>query len=288
MIHNDEKDSAMAAPIQLNSMTAPIQVETSVETIDPATAARMLDANVNNRPLRKRVVDSYAEDMRAGRWIFNGEAIKIADDGTLLDGQHRLAAVVQSGVTVRIAVVRGLPRSAQESMDAGARRTAGDALSLRGEKHSHTVAAVARLILTQGDSVNRQVSNAEQVELINSDPALRWVVGSVVTGELAQLKYVAPTALIGYAYWRLHHVDSYACAEFFQRLATLSNLHAKSPILALHKKLIGHNTGSGYKGRREGLSMIFSAWNAWRKGEDRDFIRVHTNSKGHIVIPEPR
>ena len=58
----------------------------------PALARRYLKGNTSNRKPRNHHVERYANDMRAGLWAFAAEPIKIADDGTLLDGQHRLMA----------------------------------------------------------------------------------------------------------------------------------------------------------------------------------------------------
>src|SRR4051794_31155207 len=106
---------------------------TSIEDVTPAVAADMLAANTKNRTLRRTLVDVYAADMAKGNWQFTGEAVKISTDGVLLDGQHRLEAIVQAGVTVPMLVVRGLPRATQDVMDSGAKRSAADALRLRDE-----------------------------------------------------------------------------------------------------------------------------------------------------------
>ena len=68
-------------------------------TITPEYAKELLDYNKKNRSLSKATVDRYAEDMRKDNWQQNGEAIKIDWDGNLIDGQHRLAACVKSGVS---------------------------------------------------------------------------------------------------------------------------------------------------------------------------------------------
>lgn len=63
-------------------------------------AETWLSRNSNNRNLRGQVIASYARDMKSGAWVLNGETVKIASNGQLLDGQHRLNAVVESGQTV--------------------------------------------------------------------------------------------------------------------------------------------------------------------------------------------
>ena len=118
----------------------------SVEILDvsPATAESWLARNPNNRNLRKPLVESYARDMLAGRWALNGESIKFDTAGHLCDGQHRLNAIVQSGQTVPMVIIRGLAPEVMQSVDAGAKRSYSDALKLMGEDNTSTLAAVCR------------------------------------------------------------------------------------------------------------------------------------------------
>lgn len=64
------------------------------EIITPETAKSWLLKNVHNRPLRDGLVTTYATDMANEQWQSNGESIKFSSEGELLDGQHRLAAVI--------------------------------------------------------------------------------------------------------------------------------------------------------------------------------------------------
>ncbi|KAF7277615.1 hypothetical protein GWI33_002970, partial [Rhynchophorus ferrugineus] len=84
------------------------QIAAQVETITPDLARQYLAFNTHNRNVRSYRVKGYAADMRDGRWTLNGEAIKFSADGTLLDGQHRLQAVIEADVAVQMLVVRGV------------------------------------------------------------------------------------------------------------------------------------------------------------------------------------
>ena len=66
--------------------------------ISPPEAESILSRMAGNRKRRKTYVDTLAADMRAGRWVDTHEPIAMSVDGNLIDGQHRLAAVVLSGV----------------------------------------------------------------------------------------------------------------------------------------------------------------------------------------------
>lgn len=259
----------------------------SIETITPEAAAIMLKADDPNRRRRPRVIDAYARDMTAGQWHFTGEAIKFDEAGALLDGQHRLAAIVKSGTTQQMLVIRGVARTAQSRMDTGSKRTTSDALALLGEKNTVTLAAVARMILGGVKRGSVQPSNSEVFQVLEDDPTIRWAVNTC-GGHLQSLKALVSITPLAYAYWRLHAVDSFACAEFFEKLKELSDLPGGSPILALHKRLLAHErVDMGYAYRVEAVALIFTAWNAWRKGEPRTIIKLAVGADGEVRIPNP-
>ena len=129
----------------------------SLETITPDVAERWLGKNLHNRNLSEVSVRRMAGAMTRGEWRLNGETIKFDDDGHLIDGQHRLKAVVESGVTITSFVLRGLEASSQETVDIGRKRTLADMLRLRGVASAHHVASsVNFLYLYDHDKVKRQ------------------------------------------------------------------------------------------------------------------------------------
>lgn len=115
-------------------------VTVSIEQVDPRRAADYMKRNTKNRPLNKRHGLQLSDAMSAGHWWMNGETIIFASDGTLLNGQHRLWAIISSGVAVDVLVVRGIDEEAFKTLDGGKKRTVGDTLSLQGEKDANKLA----------------------------------------------------------------------------------------------------------------------------------------------------
>ena len=79
----------------------------SIEKITPAIAKSMLTKNTCNfrRPDQARVT-RYSDEQSRGKWKLTGDAIVFANTGELLNGQHRLLAVIKSGVTCEFVVLR--------------------------------------------------------------------------------------------------------------------------------------------------------------------------------------
>lgn len=98
-------------------------IDTKVETITPELARKYLRANTDNyRKLSKVTVNRYAKDIREGNWQLNGEGIAFDDNGKLLNGQHRLAAIILAEKPVDMLVIRGVNENVN-IFDSGVNRT---------------------------------------------------------------------------------------------------------------------------------------------------------------------
>lgn len=126
------------------SLVPHLNIQTRIEVVTPEMASQYLGTMAGNRSLRKRAVNRYAREMIAGKWQVNGEAIKFGRSGRLIDGQHRLQAVIEAGMPVPMCVTRGLDDSAITTLDTGVGRNYTDTLVIRGKTHSQHVAPIAR------------------------------------------------------------------------------------------------------------------------------------------------
>lgn len=79
-----------------------MQIE--VIEIGPLLATSLLLKNTINRAISKVAVDQYARDMEAGNWKLTHQGILIGKDGVIIDGQHRLLAIVKSNTTQKMLV----------------------------------------------------------------------------------------------------------------------------------------------------------------------------------------
>lgn len=85
-----------------------VGLQITVETITPEDAKKYLERNAKHRPIKEKKVAEYMAEMREGKWRLNGKTVCFDITGRLLNGQHRLSAVLRSGVPLTTVVVRGL------------------------------------------------------------------------------------------------------------------------------------------------------------------------------------
>lgn len=112
----------------------------------PYLAGKLLELNTHNRRISNAVVDKYVEEIKNGEWVATAQGVGIDDRGVLSDGQHRLSAIVKSGVTVPLLVVWNLPPMGQEKVDRQRKRTIFDALVLSGRTESRQAVQVSTLL----------------------------------------------------------------------------------------------------------------------------------------------
>ena len=98
-------------------------MHSTVERITPEKAKAYLD---NANPLNRSVqglTKKYAKTMLAGFWYLHHQGIAFDESGMLIDGHHRLRAIVESGVTIEIMVTRGCPKGSLPGIDRGTIKT---------------------------------------------------------------------------------------------------------------------------------------------------------------------
>lgn len=122
-------------------------METTIELITPEKAAEYLSVNSGNRPLRKSHIATLAAEMKRGNWQCTHQGIAFNDQGILIDGQHRLHAVLLSGASIEIQVTRGVkaPDHLALKIDLSARRSAGDLLKM-SSKVASVIYVLARMM----------------------------------------------------------------------------------------------------------------------------------------------
>lgn len=266
----------------------------SWEDITPERAAVMLSTNRANRSLKKDRVIQYADDMSAGRWRATGESVKLDHEGDLIDGQNRLAAIIRSGVTIRMLVVRGVDRSAQVAMDSGVMRTTNDALSFAGYGNTSVLAATATThYLWRRGALPHCMSVGTTRERPSREAHLAYIQDHPELQEAAQFartirRFKLPSGAVGAAYIELRRVaDDDEASDFFHRADTMMIRGADDPIGTLVRRI------ADMRARREsirpalGLYLIVRTWNAIRTGEGLSKLQV-IKSGEFLPIPEPR
>lgn len=245
-------------------------MKNSFELITPEIAKELLSHNGANRPLSEVIVTEYARQMAAGLWKEEtAESIKISADGRLINGQHRLHAVIKAKVSLYFLVSRELDYDIYKVIDQGKKRSPTDTFYEAGIKE-HTIVAggIRRYTVLKRNMKSitfvRALSNQEALSIYLVNPrfwdgaaenAKHWYKKSRV---LTKSDYCGLFALF-------HDIDQQDAFLFLDSLSSGLNDHPNDPIFMLREKLIG-NLISGYKlTDSHRLALIYKAWNYFRK-----------------------
>lgn len=117
--------------------------------VTPEIAAEWLKLNGNNRRVDGRRVAFLAQQILDGNWALTHQGIAFWDDGTLADGQHRLMAIVKSGVAVKMLVTRGIAKPAIHAIDIVRPRSTQNVLHFLGMPVSCQTVSCARIMFVQ-------------------------------------------------------------------------------------------------------------------------------------------
>lgn len=235
--------------------------------VTPAIAEDWLGRNSHNRSLRNRRVAELAGAMRRGEWMV-GQPIMWDNNGVLLDGQHRLWAVVESGCTVPMLVVEGLSPDTQLTIDLTARRNLNDTLRLMKHSDATQLGAVIGFKWRWDNHYRRQPtmkpSVIEGLQVLTDHPDL---VDALKMAKPVFKRLRTSAAVSGGLAYEFSNVDPDAATEFFDTLATGIGLKANSPLTALRKHFEQHLSSRG-EGQVMQTALMIKAWNAWMAGEE--------------------
>ena len=123
---------------------------TTIETITPETARLYLEFNSNQqRSIRYGWVRSLSKMIKDGDFILTHQSIAFDKTGALIDGQHRLLAIVDAEKPARIMVTRGVDPEAWHATDQGVVRTAKEVTGLE-RRSAESARFIAKMVFNEG------------------------------------------------------------------------------------------------------------------------------------------
>jgi drug/metabolite transporter superfamily protein YnfA len=243
----------------------------TLESITPALAAEWLKGNNVNRRLVANHVERLASEMLAGEWRVTGDTIKLNGD-RLLDGQHRLQAIVRSGVTVQCFVARNVELEAFPVLDTGRIRAGGDVLSAHGYRNVYITASVCRLVWMferKIGGLNATVTNSAILNLVRRHPELIGFISDV-----SAFGFAKTSGIVSSLYW-LWATDNAKGEEFLAQFLRGAELKITNPIYPLRERVINdHMLRATKSGRRALIAMVFRVWEAWLSGKSQTSLKA--------------
>lgn len=258
-----------------------------LHTFQPEEAEQILiKRNADNyRKLKNPTQKFYADEMREGSWMFNGDTIRFDTEGNLLDGQHRLAAIRESGIPQDYIVVEGLDPKCSKTIDIGFKRSVEDYLNHFEKMYKLGAAAVVKQAIslsrgniTVGNSqVSQRISNTLIIDTYEADDK-HFLEANNFGKEISNnSKKVLKPSIVGAIYYHLVYTLRYDIGKvrlFFAKLSAYSTTENSIFTTTYEKlrELDGRSRGSV-------IPIIIRCWNSFAKGNTKRLISESECSK---------
>jgi hypothetical protein len=192
-------------------------------------AASWLASAHPNRALSRMRVRRIAAAIRGGLWQVNGATIVVCQENKLLDGRHRLSAIVEAGESVQSFITIGVDALSFPTMDQGRKRSASDILSMSGHKQSQILASALRWLWRYKHQQMLLASiPVEDYQLPGYLTEHQTIIKSLDWGSM--LRSMIPAGSGSMLHLCMSEKDPALAKEFFQALATGVSLESTDPV----------------------------------------------------------
>ena len=284
---------------------APKGIVSYVARISPSDAVMLLERNERNRRQSKDTLNMYIKDMNEGLWKDSASQVQVSNTGKLLNGQHRLRAIVESNTSQILTITEGIDDECFRVLDVGRARSASDALSIIDFKNSPSAASMIKFWMVWRDGIegfdmkrdqtryenagtkgvtNNRFRRSSKASWINE--VLNFAMERPNVDHLAGLardfnkgfRPFSSTFLGAFLIQAdiLGHQTRGLAEEFLEKLSTGAGLSEKDPILVCRNRVSEwvalrewQSMGKGYR-----FQVLLITWNRWVSGKSLERFRV--------------
>jgi hypothetical protein len=238
--------------------------------ITPSYAKQLLESNTKNRTVSESIVNKYAKDILEGKWKEDTfEFIKISKSNVILDGQHRLLAIIKADKAIYLQIANELEDSVLDVLDTGKSRSMVDIFRIQGIKNDNTIPSIIirYRTLTKGrvkaDSRSDNFTNAEILNFYNQHPLFWQSVAKKSIVWYSQFAKIISPATFGGFYSLFNDISPTHADEFMNQLATGNDIKCSS-VKLLRTKLMNDKLSTKKMPLELRGAFMIKAWNSYR------------------------
>ncbi|MFJ5687702.1 hypothetical protein [Streptomyces sp. NPDC093099] len=255
--------------------------------VTPELAEIYLSKATVNRRLNAGQVRTLMETIIRGEWKLTHQGIAFDSNGTLLDGQHRLHAIIEANTPVEMVVFEGLSKDVFSVLDTGKRRSAADTLFSTGEKYLSQLSSTIRHVILFNTMPNlpwrgaqARVSNDQILAAYNEDPD-RYRESVSIGRELSKHLFASWTAVSTAVFLTTEAAPAGEIEAWISGLKSGAGLDSHDARLALREvpKDIQKRSSKRKMNMRDQMAIYIKAWNAWVDPEKAGELRLHRLKK---------
>jgi hypothetical protein len=270
-----------------------LKMELKKVLITPKLAKELLLNNNSNRRVTTETVNLYANDMCEGRWKEDtAEFIKIAEDGDILDGQHRLLAIIESDTCINFQIAFGVSKSVFDVLDTGKVRSSADVFSIQKIDNFTVISAIVKgyIIVSKSNKTNLHKSSKSQkltntiiLEEYRKRPEFWQQVASFSQKGYKNFAHILPQSIIGILYSYFYDISPEDARSFINQLCS-GDAISNSSISVLRQALLKDKISQRKMQFQDKFAIIIKTWNAVRLGKNYRIMKFDKNVEN---MPRP-
>jgi len=244
-------------------------VSVQVFNVDKDLASRLLSKNDINRPLRSNRVKKYGIQMQRGQWVLNGETIIVGEDGSLLDGQHRLEAIRKYNLRIPMLICKNVKQDAFNTIDTGDSRTAKDVLVIEKGLNASIAGSLSSCIrfdivfkysgrLAYDGKYASYVMPNNILKASEEDPSYQNAVEFVHS--FGRSGRILAAGMLSFLTYRFEKINGSKSEEWMSGLLSGANLGSKDMRLYIRDFFFAEKTSNAKRSTAMKAAMIVKAW----------------------------
>lgn len=244
--------------------------------------------NGGNRNIKPGIVSKYARDIKEGSWRLTHQCIAFDSSGNLVDGQHRLSAVVMANQSIQAYVAKydSVESSMKLPIDMQAKRSVFEVLKI-SRRDQETASAIFRAVT----SMQTLPTMIEIESVVKASRDLLDIVHGCISNTV-KYRSAAPARAAIAMLLKEYPVHAEYIAKIYRDFVSMDLAGLPSSVLALIKNLDGGHIRCGGSDQRELFLRVYYAFSPPNFGVkiirliDPDGLMRHVRATGAWVFDD--
>lgn len=270
-------------------------IKTEIKLVTPDLARTFLKSQTKNRKWRREVINRYKSEMISDKWHLNGQPIIFDVEGHLMDGQHRLMALIEANKTLEMFLVYGINETARETIDIGKSRSMGDIFQMSGIRNARLLSRTSKLLYIwsfRRDELFKKGMFTKDIMNISPNDVFEFYLANKIDIDRACSEFRKNTEIItgfsapvlSFTFHVLEKVDLEKCYVFFTSLTTGRIKSDWEYMRKSREEIIGRDRKIRLT-ESERISIIFGIWNVIYNGaKGSDVEAISLNIPNELLI----
>lgn len=254
--------------------------------VTPSYAKELLESNTKNRKVSDTKVVQYANDILNGKWKEDTwELVKISKTNVIMDGQHRLLAIIKANKPLYLQIVTDLEDSVFDVLDTGKSRSAVDCFKIEGVKNENLIPStiIRYKSLSKGrvnaDGRGNSYTNAQLLALYNEKPNFWQNVAKKSKYWYSHIGKIIPPSYIGGFYALFCDISNQQTADEFMNQLSTGNDIKNNAITLMRTKLMNDRMSIKKMPTELKGALMIKTWNFFRTKQNPKLLKWNSETE---------